>query len=67
MQIEAITLLLTTTKLFRKRHRSGVGRILSCGNLVPGLLSLKNGTVGKEIKSPGEEVDLVRLLGLYFL
>ena len=57
MQIEAITLLLTTTKLFRKRHRSGVGRILSCGNLVPGLLSLKDGRVGKE-KALGKRLTL---------
>jgi len=65
MQIEAITLLLTITKLFRKRHRSGVGRMVSCGNLFPGLLPLKKWE-GWEGKSPGEEVDLVGLLGVYF-
>ena len=57
MQIEAITRLLTTTELFRKRHRSGVDRILSCGNLVPGLLSLKNGRGGKE-KALGKRLTL---------
>ena len=55
MQIEAITLLLTITKLFRKRHRSGVGGMVSCGNLVPGLLPLKKvgGVEGKKLWGRG--------------
>ena len=51
MEIEAITLLLTTTKLFRKRHRSGVVRMVSCGNLIPGLLPLIKGE-GRGRKKP---------------
>ena len=67
MQIEAITLLLTTTKLFRKRHRSGVGRIMFIlWQSRPRAFIFKKWE-GWEGKSPGEEVDLVRLLGLYFL
>ena len=67
MQIEAITLLLTTTKLFRKRHRSDVGRMVSCGNLVPGLLPLKKWegcgkeeALGTRVTLSGSPLSLLR-------